>query len=98
MKNNSDAATIQIRLADGSKSVTRRFLKSVPIEDLYHYIRSLGEEAGFEYQHNDFELFQQNTGFSGTGSELKQKVFNNMKATIEEEKLFPKAKLFWREL
>lgn len=36
---NPDAATILIRLADG-KSVTRRFLKTLPVEQLYLYIQS----------------------------------------------------------
>ena len=58
----------------------------------------MGDDAGFEDQSNDFELFQQNTGLSGTNSELKQKIFNNLSATIDEEKLFPRAKLFCREL
>ena len=95
---NPDAATIQIRLADGSKSVTRRFLKTSKIEELYLYIRSLGDEAGFEDQANEFELFQQNTAFGSSNPELKWKIFNNMEATIEEEKLFPRAKIYWREL
>jgi len=77
-----NAATIQIRLADGSKSVTRRFLKTAQIEELYLYIRSLGDESGLEDQSNEFELFQQNH------------VFNKMEATIEEEQLFPRAKIY----
>ena len=95
---NKDAATIQIRLADGSKSVTRRFLKTSKIEELYLYIRSLGDEARFEDQNWEFELFQQNTMIGSSNPELKWKIFNNMKATIEEEKLYPRAKIYWREL
>lgn len=56
-----NAATIQIRLPDGSKSVTRRFLKTARVEELYLYVRSLGEEAGFEDPTNDFELLNLNT-------------------------------------
>ena len=95
---NKDAATIQIRLADGSKSVTRRFLKTSKIEELYLYIRSLGDEAGFEDQNWEFELFQQNTMIGSSNPELKWKIFNNMEATIEEEKLYPRAKIYWREM
>ena len=95
---NKDAATIQIRLADGSKSVTRRFLKTSKIEELYLYIRSLGDEAGFEDQNWEFELFQQNTMIGSSNPELKWKIFNNIEASIEEEKLYPRAKIYWREL
>lgn len=83
---NPDAATIQIRLADGSKSVTRRFLKTALIEELYLYIRSLGEDAGLEEATSEFELFQQS------------KKYDDLTKTIDEEKLFPRAKIYCREL
>mmetsp|Transcript_17886 Transcript_17886/g.15796 ORF Transcript_17886/g.15796 Transcript_17886/m.15796 type:complete len:238 (-) Transcript_17886:2-715(-) len=82
---NSDVTTIQIRLADGN-SVTRKFLKTSSIEQLYLYIRSLGEDAGFEEITADFELFQQSNKYT------------DFTKTIEEEGLFPRAKVYVREM
>ena len=82
---NPEAATIQIRLADGN-SVTRRFLKTSSIEEIYIYIRSLGEDAGLEEITNDFELFQQNNKYT------------DFSKTIADEGLFPRSKIYCREL
>lgn len=51
-----DTCTIQFRSADGSKNMTRRFLKRHKIKSLYDYIRSLGTDAGFEEDGTEFEL------------------------------------------
>jgi len=80
-----EAAVIQIRLADGN-TVTRRFLKTASIEQLYLYIKSMGEDAGFEEITNDFELF------------LQSKKYDSMEKSIEEEGLFPRSKIYCREL
>lgn len=82
---NPEAATIQIRLADGT-SKTRRFLKTSSVEQLYLYIRSLGEDCGLEEITDEFELFQQSN------------VYNDYSKSIEDVGLFPRSKIYWREL
>lgn len=80
-----NATTIQIRLPDGN-AVTRRFLKSAYVNELYLYIRSLGEDAGLEEITDEFELMQQN------------KKYTEQDKTLEEVGLFPRAKIYCREL
>ena len=81
-EDNKEAATIQIRLADGSKSITRRFLKSWKIKDIHNYIKSIGEEARFEEENPEFEIVG----------------YNDLEQTLENAKLFPRAKVYLREL
>lgn len=78
---NPEVAIIQIRLADGN-SKTRRFLKNSTVEQLYLYIRSLGEDCGLEEITDEFELFQQSN------------VYNDHSKTIEEVGLFPRSKIY----
>jgi len=62
--------------------VTRRFLKSSSVEQLYLYIRSLGEDAGLEEITNEFELFQQANKYT------------DFEKTIEDSDLFPRSKIY----
>lgn len=53
-----DVCTISFRSADGTKNIKRRFLKYHKVKAMYDFINSLGEDAGFEQEHAEFEIIQ----------------------------------------
>ena len=82
-----DSTTICFRYPDGEKSITRRFLKSHRIQNLYDYVESLGEEIYTEKENNKFSLYQP----------FPPKKYDNMENTLEMENLFPNAVIQIRE-
>eukprot|EP00344_Euplotes_crassus_P002921 CAMPEP_0197007058 /NCGR_PEP_ID=MMETSP1380-20130617/38836_1 /TAXON_ID=5936 /ORGANISM="Euplotes crassus, Strain CT5" /LENGTH=234 /DNA_ID=CAMNT_0042426991 /DNA_START=720 /DNA_END=1423 /DNA_ORIENTATION=- len=78
-----EAATIQIRLADGT-SKTRRFSKKSSVEQLHLYIRSLGDECGLEEITDEFELFQQSNVFNDYSKTIEEVAFSQDQKYTEE--------------
>lgn len=83
---NGDACTLQIRNADGSQTLQRRFLKGEKMELVKHFILTLGEEAGFENEDTSVDDFDIAGGFP-------PKPFTDLNKTLDELGLFPRAKV-----
>lgn len=61
--------------------ISRRFLKSDRIEDMYNFIESLGDKMQLEDESKDFEIVQT----------MPRKVYSDKDKTLLEEGLFPRA-------
>ena len=61
--------------------ISRRFLKSDRIEDMYNFIESLGDKMQIEDESKDFEIVQT----------MPRKVYSDKDKTLLDEGLFPRA-------
>ena len=61
--------------------ISRRFLKSDRIEDMYNFIESLGDKMQLEDESKDFEIVQT----------MPRKVYSDKDKTLLDEGLFPRA-------
>ena len=79
---------IVFRYPDGTKSVTRRFLRTDTINILYIFIETLGKEIYTEDESTSFELIQT----------FPFKRYDNKEKTLEEEGLCPNSVLQIKEI